>query len=87
MPIDVQLPVQPSLLRKASEQEQADLRDSNMPKELGSKKQNANTGMLLRLELLLGLMSKSKPSATEDRELVAGADVDADKEKDSDASV
>lgn len=85
--MDVQPPVQPSLLRGASEQVQADLRDGNMPKELGSKKQNANMGTPPRLEPPPGPTSKSKPSAMEDGKLVAGADVDANKEKDSDARV
>ena len=58
-----------------------------MLKELGSKKQNVGTGTLLRPELLLGLTSKLKLSAIEDRELVARADVNTDKEKDSDASI
>jgi hypothetical protein len=85
--MDVQSPVQPSLLKGASEQERLEVRDGNMPKELGSKKQIVTTGTLSRLEPPLGLTSKSKLSAVEDRELVAGADVDADEEKDSDASV
>ena len=86
-PTDVQPPVQPSLLRGASEQEQLEVRDGNMPKELGLEKQNATTGTPSRLEPPPGPTSKSKPSAVEDGELVAGADVDADEKKDSDASV
>lgn len=85
--MDVQPPVQPSLLRGASEQEQLEVRHGNMPKELGLKKQNANTGTPSRLEPPPGPTSKSRPSAVEDGELVAGADVDADEKKDSDASV
>jgi hypothetical protein len=64
-----------------------EVRDSNTTKELGLKKQTATMGTLSRLELLLGSSSKSKPSAVEDRELVAEASVDADENKDSDASV
>ena len=85
--MDVQPPVQPSLLRGASEQEQLEVRDGNMPKELGLQKQNATTGTPSRLEPPPGPTSKSKPSAVEDGELVAGADVDADEKKDSGASV
>lgn len=85
--MDVQSPVQPSLLRGASEQEQLEVRDGNMPKELGLEKQNATTGTPSRLEPPPGPTSKSKPSAVEDGELVAGADVDADEKKDSGASV
>ena len=86
-PTYVQPPVQPSLLRGASEQEQLEVRDGNMPKELGSKKQNANTGAPSRLEPPPGPTWKSRPSAVEDGELVAGADGDADEKKDSDVSV
>jgi hypothetical protein len=85
--VDVQSPVQPSLLRGASEQEQLEVRDGNTTKELGLKKQTATTGTPSRLEPPLGSTSKSRPSAVEDGELVAGADVDADEKKDSDASV
>jgi hypothetical protein len=85
--VDVQSPVQPSLLRGASEQEQLEVRDGNTTKELGLKKQNATTGTPSRLKPPPGLTSKSRPSAVEDGELVAGADVDADGKKDSDASV
>jgi hypothetical protein len=85
--MDVPSPVQPSLLRGASEQEQLKVRDGNMPKELGLKKQNATTGMLSRLEPPPGSTSKSRLIAVKDGELVAGADVDADEKKDSDASV
>jgi hypothetical protein len=85
--MDVQSPVQPSLLRGASEQEQLEVRDGNMPKELGLKRQNATTGTPSRLEPPPGSTSKSRPSAVEDGELVAGADVDTDEKKDSDASV
>jgi hypothetical protein len=85
--VDVQSPVQPSLLRGASEQEQLEVRDGNTTKELGLKKQNAITGSPSSLEPPPGSTSKSRPSAVEDRELVAGADVDADELKDSDASV
>jgi hypothetical protein len=80
--VDVQSPVQPSLLRGASEQEQLEVRDGNTTKE-----QNATTGTPSRLKPPPGLTSKSRPSAVEDGELVAGADVDADGKKDSDASV
>jgi hypothetical protein len=85
--VDVQSPVQPSLLRGASEQEQLEVRDGNTTKELGLKKQTATTGTPSGLEPPLGSTSKSRPSAVEDEELVAGADVDADEKKDSDASV
>lgn len=85
--MDVQSPVQPSLLRGASEQEQLEVRDGNTTKELGLKKQNATTGTPSRLEPPPGSTSKSRPSAVENGELVAGADVDADEKKDSDASV
>ena len=84
--MDVQSPVQPSSLRRASEREQLEVRDGNMPKELGLKKQKANTGTPSRLEPPPGPTSKSKPSAVEYGELVAGADVDADEKKDSVAS-
>lgn len=85
--MDLQSPVQPSLLRGASEQEQLEVRDGNTTKELGLKKQNATTGAPSRLEPPPGSTSKSRPSAVENEELVAGADVDADEKKDSDASV
>jgi hypothetical protein len=83
----VQSPVQPSLLRGASAQEQLEVRDGNMSKELGLKKQNATTGTPSRLEPPPGSTSKSKPSAVEDGELVTGADVDEDEKADLDASV
>jgi hypothetical protein len=85
--VDLQSPVQPSLLRGGSEQEQLEVRDGNTTKELGLKKQTATTGTPSGLEPPLGSTSKSRPSAVEDEELVAGADVDADEKKDSDASV
>jgi hypothetical protein len=85
--VDVQSPVQPSLLRGASEQEQLEVQDGNTTKELGLKKQTATTGTPSRLEPPLGSTSKLRPSAVEDGELVAGADVDAGEKKDSDASV
>jgi hypothetical protein len=85
--MDVQPTVQPSLLRGASEQEQLEVRDGNGTKELGLEEQNATTGTPSRLEPPLGPTSKSRPSAVEDGELVAGADVDTDEEKDSEASV
>lgn len=85
--MDVQSPVQPSVLRGTSEQEQLEVRDGNTTKELGFKKQTATTGTPSRLEPPLGSSSNSKPSAVEDGELVAGAGVDADEKKDSDASV
>jgi hypothetical protein len=85
--VDVQSPVQPSLLRGASEQEQLEVRDGNTTKELGLKKQTTTTGTPSRLGPPLESTSKSRPSAVEDGELVAGADVDAYEKKDSDASV
>jgi hypothetical protein len=85
--VDVQSPVQPSLLREASEQEQLEVRDGSTTKELGLEKQSATTGTPSRLEPPPKSTSKSRPSAVEDGELVAGADVDADRKKDSDASV
>jgi hypothetical protein len=85
--MDVQSPVQPSLLRRASEQEQLKVRDGNMPKELSLKKQSATTGTPPRLEPPPGSTPKSRPSALEDGEQVAGAEVDAAEKKDSDASV
>jgi hypothetical protein len=86
-PMDVQSPVQPSLLRGASEQGQLEVRDGNTTKELGLKKQSATTGTPSGSEPPPGSTSESRPSAVEDGELVAGADVDADEKKDSDASV
>jgi hypothetical protein len=85
--MDVQSPVQPSLLRGASEQEQLEVRDGNKTRELGLEKQNATTGTPSRLKPPSGPTSKSRPSAVKDGELVAGADVDTDEKKDSDASV
>lgn len=84
--VNVQSPVQPSLLIEASEQEQLEVRDSNTTKELGLKKQIATMGTPSGLEPPLGSTSKSRPSAVEDGELAAGADVNADEKKDSDAS-
>jgi hypothetical protein len=85
--MDVQSPVQPSLLRGASEQKQLEVRDGNTTKELGLKKQNATTGTPSRLEPRPGSTSNTKPSAVKDGKLVTGADVDEDEKKDSDASV
>lgn len=85
--MDVPSPVQPSLQRGASEQEQLEVRDGNTTKELGLKKQHVTTGTPSRLEQPPASTSKSRPSAVENRELVAGADVDADEKEDSDASV
>jgi hypothetical protein len=85
--MDVQPPVQPSLLKGASEQEQLEVRNGNVPKELGLKKQNTTTGTPSRLEPPSGSTSKSNPSAVKDGKLVTGANVDEDEKKDSDASV
>jgi hypothetical protein len=85
--MDVQPPEQPGLLRGASEQEQSEVRDGNVPKELGLKKQNATTGTPSRLKPPPGSTSKSKPSAVKDGKLVTGANVGEDEKKDSDPSV
>jgi hypothetical protein len=69
--MDVQPPVQPSSLRGASEQKQLEVRDGNTTKELGLKKQSATTGTPSRSEPPPGSMSKPRPSAVEDGELVA----------------
>lgn len=85
--MDVQSPVQPSLLRGASEQEQLEVLDGDKTKELGLKKQSAATGTPSRPEPSPGSTLESSPSAVEDGNLVVGANVDADEKKDSDASV
>jgi hypothetical protein len=85
--MDAQSPSQQSLLRGAFKPEQSEGQDGDISKELGLEKQNATTGLPSRPEPPRRSTSKSRTSAVEDGELVAGADVDADENKDSDASV
>jgi hypothetical protein len=85
--VDVQPPVQPSLLGGASEQEQLEVGNVTTTKERGLKKQSTTIGTPSRLEPPPASASKSRPSAVEDGELDVGADVDEDEKKDSDASV